>query len=100
MLENLHLLRQPVSASVQFSSFSASDASIGARVADQERIGHPGEPLAPDVGQQVMRHLLLETCAFPGVRPEQHVDHARQSVFAMRDHLLAPRMRSSPVTAR
>src|SRR5688572_30105265 len=95
VIEDLDLLRQPCVGERAFLELLGERHQHRARVADQECIGHPGEPLAPDIRQQVMRHLLLvEDARSRGLRPEQHLDDAPLVRFVMRDHLLASRMRS------
>ena len=58
--EELDLLRQPgvVAASARPRTFGEAGEHLG-RVADQERVGEPDEPLARAGRQQVVGHVLL-----------------------------------------
>ena len=59
VIEDLDLLRQPRVGEREFLELLGERRQHRARVADQERMGHLREPVAPDIRQQVMRHLLL-----------------------------------------
>ena len=94
VVEDLDLLRQAgVREQVEFALTWRRATPASARIADQERVCHRTQPVAVDVRQQVMRHLLLVEDAHSLGQPrQQRVDHAPPVTLVSRDDLVGARM--------